>query len=1092
MADQLERNTRAPNPDVENDDPLAELARIIGYERPEEQGAVAEEAASETDSSAFDLESELMRELDVLPLDSFDELDEGEVSQPVQSAGPVEVADPVDVPGDVSAENPPLDDTFEFDSSWLDNKPDESVDVAPGGSSPGGSSDVPDGEVAGPETVDVVAGEESNIDLDLDGWDAVEADIARDDEVSDPVPFEPSPVANQTPQDVAQVPELTSTDVSDDDVLADIFKYELPNHDAGSQSAPVVSTEPAADENQAGQDSIAPPVPDSASGLATDEHVDWPGAEAEPVFGVDADEVEIANNAGVDGKQSDDLPADIDFEDYLSAELDVFGQQVAIGPSDDVPLGVDELQIYQSDTSTSSAEPELVVTDEDIPLEVPAAADRDAQPDAPYTLEDDFLFDEAAEDLLADFAQDEAIARAGLEDELVAGNLEAGISEEMREELEDLPIAPEPGPVAGPVDVDAGSELEFDLEQVLAEAVIDPNAAGEDLSAHYSEAAVSIAGSGASLGAADAYEFEPEPDEMAEAFKDLMVGESLSNHSDATALDDRDTQNNPQTVHGAEAEDNDWLSGFEAEPAIADAVGSRTAADDGFYFDADMITEPDETVETVGDIDVPDLPDNQPQMVVRDFDNDIEREFAEILDPEIVPADERPLRASVGGLGAATMAEPDWGQDANAAVRREASDDYAALERELSDGDIHVSPPYDDAVSGEHTAETLDGEYASGLHSAKASEQNGSRGPVVALAVLGLAVLAGVGAFGWSMVTGGEGADDDGPRIIRADKEPVKVLPENPGGATVPNQNKAVYDRVAGGDGVQSGQPSLVNTAEEPVDVVQRTLDPSVLPLEGRGELPNVKSEERLTADGGSDVAVGAGTGTPVVSPRRVRTMVVRPDGSIVAREDPEPEVAQTQTEIVPQPSETAAGTVEVAPETEEAVEAAQTTPADSDVAATNTQVQPAGEGTVAPVRVVTTQPIRAPVPQGRPAEQPVNVIGTVTQGGNVAAPAATAPAAPTQPVEVASAASAPVANPGGYYVQIASQPTAEGAQASWQTLSNRYSSVLGGRSVDIQRADIPGKGIFHRVRIPAGERSEANALCNRYKAAGGSCFVSR
>jgi hypothetical protein len=34
MADQLERNTRAPNPDVEIDDPLAELARIIGYERP--------------------------------------------------------------------------------------------------------------------------------------------------------------------------------------------------------------------------------------------------------------------------------------------------------------------------------------------------------------------------------------------------------------------------------------------------------------------------------------------------------------------------------------------------------------------------------------------------------------------------------------------------------------------------------------------------------------------------------------------------------------------------------------------------------------------------------------------------------------------------------------------------------------------------------------------------------------------------------------------------------------------------------------------------------------------------------------------------
>jgi hypothetical protein len=41
MADQLERNTRAPNPDVENDDPLAELARIIGYERPEDAGSAS-------------------------------------------------------------------------------------------------------------------------------------------------------------------------------------------------------------------------------------------------------------------------------------------------------------------------------------------------------------------------------------------------------------------------------------------------------------------------------------------------------------------------------------------------------------------------------------------------------------------------------------------------------------------------------------------------------------------------------------------------------------------------------------------------------------------------------------------------------------------------------------------------------------------------------------------------------------------------------------------------------------------------------------------------------------------------------------------
>ena len=76
--------------------------------------------------------------------------------------------------------------------------------------------------------------------------------------------------------------------------------------------------------------------------------------------------------------------------------------------------------------------------------------------------------------------------------------------------------------------------------------------------------------------------------------------------------------------------------------------------------------------------------------------------------------------------------------------------------------------------------------------------------------------------------------------------------------------------------------------------------------------------------------------------------------------------------------------------------------------------------------------------------------------------------------------------------MQIASQPTAAGAQTSYDNLSRRYSSIIGGRGVDIKSAEIPNRGTYHRVRIPAGTREEANALCARYKSAGGSCIVTR
>jgi hypothetical protein len=76
--------------------------------------------------------------------------------------------------------------------------------------------------------------------------------------------------------------------------------------------------------------------------------------------------------------------------------------------------------------------------------------------------------------------------------------------------------------------------------------------------------------------------------------------------------------------------------------------------------------------------------------------------------------------------------------------------------------------------------------------------------------------------------------------------------------------------------------------------------------------------------------------------------------------------------------------------------------------------------------------------------------------------------------------------------MQIASQPTEAAAQATYKDLSRRYPSVLGGRSANIVKAEIAGKGTFWRVRVPAGSRNEAVQLCESYKAAGGNCFVSK
>jgi hypothetical protein len=70
--------------------------------------------------------------------------------------------------------------------------------------------------------------------------------------------------------------------------------------------------------------------------------------------------------------------------------------------------------------------------------------------------------------------------------------------------------------------------------------------------------------------------------------------------------------------------------------------------------------------------------------------------------------------------------------------------------------------------------------------------------------------------------------------------------------------------------------------------------------------------------------------------------------------------------------------------------------------------------------------------------------------------------------------------------------PSEADAQKSYRSLSSKFGNVLGGKPWEIRQADIPGKGTFYRVRIVAGSKDEAVALCEQYRAAGGSCLVSR
>ncbi|MCA1406890.1 SPOR domain-containing protein [Ensifer sp. IC3342] len=537
------------------------------------------------------------------------------------------------------------------------------------------------------------------------------------------------------------------------------------------------------------------------------------------------------------------------------------------------------------------------------------------------------------------------------------------------------------------------------------------------------------------------------------------------------------------------------------EPQASTAViEEEVPAESALPFDPAMIAEPESGVAPIADVDVPQLPalevEEKPAAFATDYDLDIDAEMAQLFS---TPAPAPRGAARVDDHHADTAAPKSGPQPL-------AVDDFDEFEKAMEeDFQRSMAERQNAAQDTEHlAAPRLD-------RAAEYSEQGygrrSQRTMLLAASVAGVIILGGAGVYAWM---GGSSAalTGDGPKIILADKDPVKVVPEVKGGKTVPNQDKAVYDRVAGAQGDVPRQEALVSSTEEPMDVVQKTLTPETLPLEGSddGDAMTAASpadeEEvaRLLPDGDTvDPAAAEEERAPAVAPRKVRTMIVKPDGTLVAREEPAAPPTNDATASVNDQSIPATASGEAAASGSKGAATVADAGAElraGEQAAAGVEKVALAAPSDAPLEEVAVRSVKttaiggelAPVPQTRPAGQAdasatANAAKTPAKNEPATETANAAPAAPL------ATASVPA---GSYVIQIASLPSEAEAQKSYNSLSAKFASVIGGRGVDIRKAEIAGKGTYYRVRIPAGSREEANALCSRYKSAGGSCLVTK
>ena len=152
--------------------------------------------------------------------------------------------------------------------------------------------------------------------------------------------------------------------------------------------------------------------------------------------------------------------------------------------------------------------------------------------------------------------------------------------------------------------------------------------------------------------------------------------------------------------------------------------------------------------------------------------------------------------------------------------------------------------------------------------------------------VLGTAIAAVAGAL--ALRTPAQVTANGEPPTITADKEPLKVQPENPGGVEIPNQNAQVYDR-AGAD----KQTRVVNREEQPIDVQQAARTAQGAASGQAGVVPP------STATPGNAPAISPNTAVASLGePKRVRTVSVRPDGTIVGPDQPPAALSLVQSSV--------------------------------------------------------------------------------------------------------------------------------------------------------------------------------------------------
>ena len=327
------------------------------------------------------------------------------------------------------------------------------------------------------------------------------------------------------------------------------------------------------------------------------------------------------------------------------------------------------------------------------------------------------------------------------------------------------------------------------------------------------------------------------------------------------------------------------------------------------------------------------------------------------------------------------------------------------------DGQEHW--PYADAESS-HAADS-------------AYEEVRSRRPLYVMAAMIIAGIAGIGAsFAFKSTT----TNQNEIATIRAAEGPAKIHPE-----TVASTEVTDHDATVLGGTQQQPPVAAINNVEQPADLsAQHDFAPVAPGYASAGlasgaasvPVPPPPAQVQPQPQPSPEPTIAG-----LIEPKKVKTVSVRPDGTLLPNDAP-----------------------------------------------------PAAAAPAKPARPVAASPAKTAPPKATAR------VATPSSADPAAAKAKRVQVADTQgqaPVAEASHAAA-----GTFAVQLAAPGTEQEAREVQLRLMKKFSGELAGFHPSIHKAEVGGKSVY-RVRVSGlSSRDEATALCQKIQGVGGSCFVAK